>query len=37
MTILKEYNNVVLIIRCIDETNNNKYKSNFLDYIMYIY
>ena len=37
MTILKEHNNVVFTIRCIDETNNNKYKSNLLDRVMYIY
>ena len=37
MIMLKEHNNVILIIRYIDETNNNKYKSNFLSRIMYIY
>ena len=37
MTMLKEHNNVVFIIRCIDETNNNKYRDDLLDRIMYIY
>ena len=37
MTILKEYNNVVFIIHCINKTNNNEYRSNSLDHIMYIY
>ena len=37
MTILKKHNNVVFIIRYIDEINNNKYRNDFLDRIMYIY
>ena len=37
MTISKEHNNVVFIIHYIDEINNNKYKNNFLDRIIYIY
>ena len=37
MTILKEYNNVVFTIRHIDETNNSKYKNDFLNRIIYIY
>ena len=37
MTILKEYNNVIFIIRYIDKTNNSKYKNNFLDRIIRIY
>ena len=33
----KEYNNIVLVIRYIDKINNNKYRNDFLDRIMYIY
>ena len=37
MTMSEEYNNVTFTIRYIDETNNNKYKDDFLNRIMYIY
>ena len=37
MTILKEHNNVTFTIRYVDEANNSKYKSNLLNYIIYIY
>ena len=37
MIISKRHNNVVLVIRCIDETNNNEYRSDSLDRVMYIY
>lgn len=34
---LKEHNRVVLAICYINETDNDKYKNNFLDYIIRIY
>ena len=37
MTILKEHNNVTFTIRCINETNDSKYKNILLNRIMYIY
>ena len=37
MTILKKHNNIMFIIYYIDKINNSKYKSNSLNYIMYIY
>ena len=37
MIILEEYNNVVFVICYIDETNDSKYKNNFLSCIICIY
>ena len=37
MIILKKHNNVTFTIRYINETNNSKYRNNFLSRIMYIY
>ena len=37
MTMSKEHNNVTFIIYYINETDDNKYKDNLLDRIMYIY
>ena len=37
MIMLKEYNNVIFIIRCIDETNDSEYRNDFLNRVMYIY
>ena len=37
MTISKEHNNVVFIIRYINETNNNRYRDNLLSRIIHIY